>query len=328
MTSQPDWVQAALDREMAHDPGTVFCYDSPGMHLLSAILQEATGMTALDYARQNLFGPLGIQEVIWDSDPQGYSQGWGDLHLKPHEAAKIGYLFLHGGMWEGKQIVPADWVAEAVKPLTKTGDDDDYGYGWWATEEAFNAMGRGGQRIVVVPSLNAIVVTTGSGFEYDDVGQYLVAALVDTEKPLPPNPEGVAQLQAALAEAVRAPEPQPAGPLPDIAQAISDKTYVFEPNPGDVETVRFVFNDPAEATAYITRRISKKQGTWPIGLDGVYRLLPDGSARRGGWVNPQTFAFEVVDVDTRTYRVSFEGEGVVIESPEVGIRVEGKQENP
>ena len=71
MMAQPDWVQAALDREMAGSRAQHFCYDSPGMHLLSAILQEATGMTALDFARQYLFAPLGIQEAIWDADPQG-----------------------------------------------------------------------------------------------------------------------------------------------------------------------------------------------------------------------------------------------------------------
>jgi CubicO group peptidase (beta-lactamase class C family) len=73
MRSNPDWVQAALDRKVTVEPGTGFCYDSPGMHLLSAILQEATGMTALEFARQNLFKPLGIQEVYWQSDPQGYT---------------------------------------------------------------------------------------------------------------------------------------------------------------------------------------------------------------------------------------------------------------
>ena len=120
MIGQPDWVQAALDRPMVWRTGdSQFCYDSPGMHLLSAILQEATGMTALEFARQNLFEPLGIQEVIWDVDPQGYTRGWGDLHLTAGDAAKIGYLWLHQGMWDGKQIVPTEWVEQA--PHSKTG---------------------------------------------------------------------------------------------------------------------------------------------------------------------------------------------------------------
>ncbi len=106
MRSQPDWVQAALDRKMTSQPGTQFCYDSPGMHLLSAILQEATGMTELDFARQYLFEPLGIQDVAWESDPQGYSHGWGDLHLKPQDAAKLGLFWLQQGKWEGQPDRP------------------------------------------------------------------------------------------------------------------------------------------------------------------------------------------------------------------------------
>jgi len=151
MRANPDWVQAALDRKMAREPGTSFCYDSPGMHLLSAILQEATGLTSLDFARQYLFEPLGIREVFWQSDPQGYTHGWGDLYLKPRDAAKLGYLWLNGGGWEGKQIVPASWVADSVQALSHAGDDD-YGYGWWVSEDSYYAAGRGGQNIRAYPS--------------------------------------------------------------------------------------------------------------------------------------------------------------------------------
>ena len=163
------------------------------MHLLSAILQEATGMTALEFARQYLFAPLGIQEAIWDSDPQGTTRGWGDLHLKPREAAKLGYLFLHQGCGKGSRSCRRKWVEEATKSQNKTGGDDDYGYGWWISEISFGAQGRNGQRVFGVPSLDAIVVTTGGGFEYDDIDPYLTGALVDTEEALPPNPEGAGQ---------------------------------------------------------------------------------------------------------------------------------------
>ena len=193
MRSNPDWIQATLDRKMVGEPGKNFCYDSPGMHLLSAILQETTGMTALEFAQQYLFGPLGIRDVIWELDPQGYTHGWGDIHLYPQDAAKIGYLFLNGGKWDGQQIVPADWVEQAIKPHVSAGADS-YGYGWWIDDDSFAANGRGGQHIFVVPSLKAIVVTTGAGFDYDQVDPLLTAAVIDPKNPLPPNPEGVAQL--------------------------------------------------------------------------------------------------------------------------------------
>ena len=76
MTTSPDWMQFTLDRTVVWEPGSHFIYCSPGMHLLSPILQHATGMTALDFANQNLFEPLGITDVMWLTDPQGYNGGW------------------------------------------------------------------------------------------------------------------------------------------------------------------------------------------------------------------------------------------------------------
>ena len=139
MMSQPDYVQAALDRKMVAEPGTENCYDSPGMHLLSAILQKATGMTALEFARQNLFAPLGIQDSYWNADPQGITHGWGDLHLKPGDAAKLGYLWLNNGVWDGKQIVSKNWVKDAVAYHSEFGGGDGYGYGWWLWDTGYGA---------------------------------------------------------------------------------------------------------------------------------------------------------------------------------------------
>ena len=324
MRSSSDWVQSALDRRMAHEPGTSFCYDSPGMHLLSAILQESTGMTALEFARQNLFEPLGIREVIWESDPQGYNLGWGDLHMKPRDAAKLGYLWLNNGVWEGKQIVSAAWTQDAVTPHSKAAGEDDYGYGWWVSQDSYYAMGRGGQNIKVAPAMNVIVVTTGSGFEYDEVAPYLIAAVIDLTKPLPANPVGVAQLDAALTSLVKPPSPLSGGTLPDTAKVISGKTYVFDANLAKVDTLRLEFNDSAEATIYMKQRGSDV--IWPIGLDGKYRLSSDGLELRGYWENPQTFVIEVFDVGLSTRTLHFDADRLLIDSP--GMKLEGQVKNP
>jgi CubicO group peptidase (beta-lactamase class C family) len=323
MRASADWVQAALDRQMVREPGTSFCYDSPGMHLLSAILQKATGMTALDFARQNLFAPLGIREVFWQSDPQGYNHGWGDLFLKPRDAAKIGYLWRNGGVWEGKQIVSASWVKDSVTAHS-FGGMDDYGYGWWVSEDSYYAMGRGGQNIKVYPAYNAIIVTTASGFEYDQLQTLLTTAFVDPRKPLPANPAGVAKLDATLTALAQAPHPWPVAPLPDTAKAISGKTYVFGPNAAGVTTLRLEFSDPAAATLYM-----KREGVdviWPIGLDGKYRLAPRGQAARGYWADTQTFVFEVFEDGVSTFRLHFEADRVLIDSP--GLKFEGQVKNP
>ena len=110
MARSPDWQQFVLDQPMATPPGTRFYYNSGNSHLLSAILTKVTGRSALDYARERLFGPLGIDDVLWRADPQGVSVGGYGLYLQPRDMAKIGYLWLRGGLWEGKQILPAAWI--------------------------------------------------------------------------------------------------------------------------------------------------------------------------------------------------------------------------
>ena len=132
MRYSEDWVQHALDRPMVMEPGTEWVYDSPGMLILSAILQKATGMTELEYAQEYLFKPLGITDVWWCNDPQGITNGWGDLSLYPRDAAKIGFLFLQQGKWEDSQIVSSKWIADAttIQISTKEYRQEDYGYGW------------------------------------------------------------------------------------------------------------------------------------------------------------------------------------------------------
>ncbi len=325
MRAHPDWVQAALDRRMVEEPGTSFCYDSPGMHLLSAILQQVTGMTALEFARQNLFEPLGIREVYWQADPQGYTHGWGDLFLKPRDAAKIGYLWLNGGVWDGKHIVSAAWVRDSVKAYSH-GNIDDYGYGWWVSEDSYYAMGRGGQNIKVYPSLNAIVVTTARGFDYDQINPLLKAAFVDPSKPLPADPAKVAKLDKVLTALAQPAEAQRVGALPDTAKGISSKTYVFESNAADIATLRLEANDTAEATLYM--KLEGVDVAWPIGLDGKYRMTPSGQALRGYWADPETFVFEMFEDGVSTFRLHFGDDRLEVSSPERGLKAEGQIKNP
>jgi CubicO group peptidase (beta-lactamase class C family) len=331
MRANADWVQGTLDREMVREPGTRFCYDSPGMHLLSAILQEATGMTALDFARQNLFEPLGIEDVYWPSDPQGYTHGWGDLCLRPLDAAKIGYLWLSNGVWEGKQIVSTAWVQDSVTVQSRTGGDD-YGYGWWVSEEEFYASGRGGQKVVVLPSLNLIVVMTGGGFESDDIDPYLRAALIDQNKPLPPNSAGVEQLNVALAAVAQGPAPEPVPPLPATASTISGLTYVLEPNPVNLRSARLDFDRSSEALLYLEVAYEPATRVAGVGLDGVYRQSRVGrpTVASGYWEDDQTFIVDYVEgpeLAAYTLPIRFEGDQMLFGFPGLG-NFEGQVQNP
>jgi CubicO group peptidase (beta-lactamase class C family) len=220
MRQSEDWVQFTLNRKAVFEPGTHFEYCSPAIHLLSPILEKATGMSALEFAQQYLFAPLGIKDALWLTDPQGHNRGSEGVYLHPHDMAKLGYLWLNKGVWEGKQVVSSKWVEDSVKVQMTIADDDDYGYGWWLqTDEpaAYSAVGRGGQRIIVVPQFDLTIITTGGGFDFDEIEGLVVATLADTEQPLPANPEGVAKLNAAVKAVVQAPTPQALAPLPEIA---------------------------------------------------------------------------------------------------------------
>src|SRR3984885_4491278 len=99
-----NWTQFILDRPMAHTPGEVFNYSNGDSDLVSALVTKLTGKLADDYAREKLFGPLGITDWHWDRDPQGLTIGDGMLTLLPRDMAKIGYLYLRHGEGGGKRL--------------------------------------------------------------------------------------------------------------------------------------------------------------------------------------------------------------------------------
>ena len=190
MERSPDWQQFVLDRPMSTAPGTLFYYDSGNSHLLSAILTKVTGKSALDYARETLFGPLGIEDVLWRGDPQGISGGGAGLYMHPRDMAKIGYLYLRGGVWEGKQILPASWIESVRKAdvdMRETWAQDlRYGSQFWVMpgRDAYMAVGYDRQLIVVMPKLDIVAVMTGSARFSTASGmpsrpRYGFAALVD-----------------------------------------------------------------------------------------------------------------------------------------------------
>jgi hypothetical protein len=224
---------------------------------------------------------------------------------------------------------------------TPAEDWDPYGYGWWIVPEiegVYRADGRGGQYIFVLPQWDMIVVTTGGGFEMDEIGDQLLASFTDRENPLPANPESIARLEAAINTVAQPPEPGPIAPLPDFARMISDKTYVFDPNPTGLESSVLVFDGTSEATAFI-KFSGRPQLSVPVGLDGIYRFSagPDGRPQvyRGTWTDPQTFLLEydgITNNDHAFVQFRFEGDRVEVSLQEtahdVGAQFVGRLQGP
>jgi CubicO group peptidase (beta-lactamase class C family) len=168
MMRSRDAPRYVLDRLLDEEPGTRFNYNSGNTHVLSAIIQETSGRSTLDFAREHLFDPLGISDVEWETDSSGIPIGGWGLWMRPRDMAKLGYLYLNEGVWDGQQVIPADWVRESTEPRLQVEEvlepwDLYYGYGWWVHEfGAYAAHGRGGQFIFVFPDLEVVVVFTSS----------------------------------------------------------------------------------------------------------------------------------------------------------------------
>lgn len=166
MIDSPDWVDFVLARPMAGDPGAAFNYNSGGSQVLSAVVGRKTGMPASEFARRELFDPIGIGPVTWPADPNGVSTGGYGVRMTARDAAKFGYLFLNDGVWDGRQVVPSGWVRESTRRQSEGHPwFGEYGLHWWLrplgdrrARSAFFAMGYGGQYIFVVPTLDLVAV--------------------------------------------------------------------------------------------------------------------------------------------------------------------------
>jgi len=177
------WAQAFLAYPVEHTPGTYYCYNSLGTYMLSAIVTKVTGQKVVDYLTPRIFEPLGIDKPTWQESPQGINCGGWGLYLKTEDLAKIGQLILNGGKWNGKQLIPSEWFAEASKAqvpsapagvhpedlerlgYSKETSDWVQGYGyqmWRCRHNAFRADGAQGQYIIVIPDKNTVIATTAN----------------------------------------------------------------------------------------------------------------------------------------------------------------------
>jgi CubicO group peptidase (beta-lactamase class C family) len=346
MERSQDWQQFILDRPMAESPGAVFNYNSGNAHLLSAIITKVTGRSALDYATEKLFGPLGIGDVHWRHDPQGVSAGGAGLYLQPRDMAKIGTLYLQDGVWEGHQIVPAKWIDRVnhatVDMHQSWGPNLRYASLFWAipAKSAYAAVGYHGQLIVVMPTLDIVAVVTGSsrfpGASSSPASpRYSLDTLVDlltgaakSDKPLPGNPTALSHLASRVQDAA-AEKPTSVSEASELAKAISGKVYRFKDNALRLNSFSVDLVGPAPSYGYVNYSGPSAAPTerfgGPIGLDGAYRIggrRPFGSsAAKGVWLDKTTFVIDVQTLgndDTAKVSLAYSGKGVDVSFESAG----------
>ena len=171
-------VSYLLSKPLLSEPGTTFYYNGGGVDLLGQIVKNAVGEDIKAFSKTNLFSRLGITNYYWQTlSPSGITCCHGDIYITPRDMAKLGYLFLNDGMWNGTRIISSEWISKSVQNHISPGVSwaDGYGYLWWLrnyhsggiTYSSYRAEGWGGQMIIVIPDEKMVVVFTGANYVSD-----------------------------------------------------------------------------------------------------------------------------------------------------------------
>jgi CubicO group peptidase (beta-lactamase class C family) len=329
------WVKTFLTHAVPFKPGTHFLYNSPATYMLSAIVQKVTGVTVLEYLRPRLFEPLGFKNPVWVSSPQGITAGAYGLSVRTEEIARFGELYLRGGMWNGKQLVPATWVAQATAIQTSTGSapasdwDQGYGYQFWRSRHnSFRGDGAFGQYCMVIPEFDAVVAITSGVRNMQQVMNLVWDKLLPAMKPgrLPENPAARRQLEARLASLkVKFPSGSASSTM---SSNVSGKWFEFSENDRGIKAVSFDFNSTSPTlivrTAAGETRMTIAADTWSKSrgfTNAMDRILSVPAnplaATSGAWTSPDTFTVKIVLYQTPFYSTlnfKFDGDRLLIDS--------------
>jgi CubicO group peptidase (beta-lactamase class C family) len=346
MERSRDWVQYVLDRPMAHEPGTTFNYNSGNPHLLSAVLSKVTGRSAEDYAKEKLFGPLGITDVLWRRDPQGVSTGGYGLYLQSRDMARLGTLWLADGMLGGKRVLPDGWIAEVRRAKVDMGLPSlRYANLFWSIPErdVFSAVGFDRQLIIVMPKFDIVAAFTGArrysnaegkpGAPNYRLGTVInsVQAAVKSDAALPEDSLALALLAERTKAAAVEARTEPAGALPAMAAAISGKVWRLQPNPVRLASISLTFENGKASYGY---EIDGKSYGGPVGLDGLYGIggkrLYGPSGAKGKWLDDGTFQLETQTIggdDANIFTFTFDAKSASIKiSSLLGFKADLKGE--
>ncbi|WP_405577342.1 serine hydrolase [Streptomyces sp. NBC_01190] len=220
-------------------PGTVFAYNQPATYSLGAIIQRVTGKTLTEYLRPRLLDPLGIGEVAWTQRPAGRDLAFSGLHATTDAIARLGQLYLQGGRWQGRQLLPTSWVAEATRsqvansagtPESAASDwEQGYGFQFWMSRHGYRGDGAYGQFCVVLPDHDAVIATTAQTELMQDLLNLMWEHLLPAFGPEPLH--DVRQADPALRERLAGLRIPPLATVPDTSvdrDAWSGSTFTPE----------------------------------------------------------------------------------------------------
>jgi CubicO group peptidase (beta-lactamase class C family) len=335
-----DWVELFLATPIVHPPGSVFLYSSLASHVLSAILQKATGQTVFDYLKPRLFDPLHIDDVQWEADAQGLSMGGWGMRIRTEDMARLGQFYLQQGRWNGRQLLSKEWIKEATSlqiyqrdSLTleeELHDDWAQGYGyqiWRCTHNAYRADGANGQFIIVMPEQDALVIITENAQDT----QQTLRLVFDHLQPMmgeheyvvdDDNREQLTSMLSALAI------PDPFRSLEGLEIPRSGvRTYAIGPNGLKAESLSFAFDGEGGCQLTLTSgagssfsfsfgpdswrygRTEKPSPYFLVGRRNPAGLGPFATAGYGSWTAPGELSLRLLyleDYQTETLVCRFQ----------------------
>lgn len=328
LRANPEATRQFFATPVPQKPGTLFYYNSPATYLLSATLTKVTGQTVRDYLVPRLFEPLGIPTPDWDVSAQGYSHGASGLHLRTEDIAKFGQLLLQRGEWNGRRLVPAEWVDLATSRQVSNGSNPEsdweqgYGFQFWRCVPGFyRADGAHGQFVIVIPGHDTVIAINSGTRDMGAIMKMLWAKLLPELRaaPLPENPAAQAALRERLAK-LSLPVPNGAATSP-LAAKIAGRKYAFAPNDAALESV--TLDIAADGTVTLKARqygqdlsITPGRGTW---VRGAFPLDPNTNqpvAASGAWTSADTYTVQMAQYRTpfiATFRLKFTGDELTVE---------------
>lgn len=303
--AQHDWVRAFLAEPVEHEPGSHFVYNTAATYILSAIVQRVTGQRVLDYLGPRLLDPLGITGETWEQCPLGIDAGGFGLSLRTEDVACFGQLYLADGLWQGRRLLPAGWVAEATRAQTlstlSAGDPDwgqGYGYQFWRGRHGtYRGDGAFGQFCLVLPGQDAVVaITAGVATMQGVLDRVWTHLLPGMQGAVLAPDDGARDALGARLAGLRLDPPAGQGTA-DVAARISGRTVTFEPNPGEIRSARLEIGPDTTRVRVVAERgtlvLEAGHGRWVLGRSAVRGDGPEAVAASAVWTSPDTHVLTV-----------------------------------
>ena len=315
--------KAFLAHPVPHKPGTHFKYNTPATFMLSAIVQKQTGLSVLDYLQPRLFEPLGITQPVWNTNWQGISLGGYGLSVRTEDIARFGQLYLQQGKWQGKQLVPKDWVEMATSRQVSNGSnpksDWDQGYGfqfWRCRNGAYRGDGAFGQYCIVLPEQDAVIAITSGVKDMQGVMNLIWDKLLPAFETKRLKADAVSQrkLKEKLASlTVRPAEGSDSSPM---AAKVLGRKFTFPANEQKLEAITLTANRSGQGMNMtlqlngVSHQVISGHRDWQNGRGSFGAYLNQPAAATSAWAKDDTLVVKQCFTETPfyvTHKLRFDG---------------------